>query len=169
MLRAMLTRRSRQALQAGSAFLTQASRTANAAAVHPGCACGSARTFSDQPTFDYEPDYGKKHDIVRKHGVDVLHDPLYNKVNCLQPGSTMCSCATCVAFVHGKQCMIHGATKFSRCTCLQGTGFPLTERERLGIRGLLPPRSLNMERQVCAVLCKKHLARTTCCVLCLIA
>lgn len=91
----MLTRRSRQALQAGSAFLAQAGRTANAAAVHPGCACGSARTFSDEPTFDYEPDYGKKHDIVRKHGVDVLHDPLYNKVNCSQPGSFMCSCTTC--------------------------------------------------------------------------
>ena len=33
----------------------------------------------------------------------------------------------------------------------QGTGFPLTERERLGIRGLLPPRNLNMDRQVCSL------------------
>ena len=31
---------------------------------------------------------------------------------------------------------------------IQGTGFPLPERERLGIRGLLPPGTLTMERQV---------------------
>lgn len=38
------------------------------------------RSFATGPTFEYEPDYSKKHDIVRKSGVDVLHDPLYNKV-----------------------------------------------------------------------------------------
>lgn len=38
-----------------------------------------ARPFADA-TYDYEPDYSKKHDIVRKSGVDVLHDALYNKV-----------------------------------------------------------------------------------------
>ena len=31
---------------------------------------------------------------------------------------------------------------------LQGTGFPLSERERLGIRGLLPHKVLNVETQV---------------------
>ena len=30
----------------------------------------------------------------------------------------------------------------------QGTGFPHAERERLGVRGLLPPGTLSMERQV---------------------
>jgi len=39
-----------------------------------------ARPFATGPSFEYEPDYSKKHDIVRKSGVDVLHDPLYNKV-----------------------------------------------------------------------------------------
>lgn len=42
------------------------------------------RCFAVGPSFDYEPDYGKVHDIVRKHGVDVLHDPLYNKVREMQ-------------------------------------------------------------------------------------
>ena len=33
----------------------------------------------------------------------------------------------------------------------KGTGFPIVERERLGLRGLLPPRPLPMDAQVCAV------------------
>lgn len=70
------------------------------------------RCFAAGPSFEYEPDYSKKHDIVRKSGVDVLHDPLYNK----------------------------------------GTGFPHAERERLGVRGLLPPGTLSMERQAARVL-----------------
>lgn len=44
-------------------------------------------------------------------GVDVLHDPVYNK----------------------------------------GTGFPMAERDRLGIRGLVPPRFLNIEQQAAKV------------------
>ena len=39
------------------------------------------RSFAAGPSFEYEPDYSKKHDIVRKSGVDVLHDPLYNKAS----------------------------------------------------------------------------------------
>lgn len=45
--------------------------------------------------------------IVRKKGVDVIADALYNK----------------------------------------GTAFPHAERERLGLRGLLPPRILTLEEQ----------------------
>lgn len=30
---------------------------------------------------------------------------------------------------------------------LQGTGFPVAERDRLGIRGLVPPRELDIEAQ----------------------
>ena len=60
------------------------------------------RPFSADATYDYEPDYSKKHDIVRKHGVDVLHDPLYNKVG----GSS--ACRTMVRVLHGRctQCKI---------------------------------------------------------------
>lgn len=29
----------------------------------------------------------------------------------------------------------------------QDTGFPLTERDRLGLRGLLPPRVISFEQQ----------------------
>lgn len=102
----------RQALQAGATFLRQMHRTTSVSAIYPQTASVSVRFFADQPTFPYEPEYGAKHDIVRKHGVDVLHDPLYNK----------------------------------------GTGFPLSERERLGIRGLLPPGNLTMDRQAARVL-----------------
>ena len=31
----------------------------------------------------------------------------------------------------------------------QGTAFPMSERERLQLRGLLPPRVLTMDAQVC--------------------
>ena len=35
--------------------------------------------------------------------------------------------------------------------CMQGTGFPHSERERLGLRGLLPHRQLTPETQVCII------------------
>lgn len=45
-------------------------------------------------------------------------------------------------------------------TCSQvfnkGTAHPLVERERLGLRGLLPPRVLTMEQQVCFRICRFH-------------
>lgn len=47
--------------------------------------------------------------MTRNRGVDILHDPVYNK----------------------------------------GTAHPLIERERLGLRGLLPPGALIMAQQVC--------------------
>ena len=60
-------------------------RTTNAVAIcddlhSAGVGVGALRSFAAGPSFDYEPDYSKKHDIVRKSGVDVLHDALYNKV-----------------------------------------------------------------------------------------
>lgn len=45
--------------------------------------------------------------IIHKRGIDVLHDPWFNK----------------------------------------DTGFPITERDRLGLRGLLPPRVVSFEQQ----------------------
>lgn len=49
---------------------------------------------------------------TKKHGIDVLHDPLWNK----------------------------------------GTAFSLQERDRLGLRGLLPPAVKTMEMQTQRVL-----------------
>ncbi|KAH9604414.1 hypothetical protein KSS87_021106, partial [Heliosperma pusillum] len=45
--------------------------------------------------------------IVDKRGIDILHDPWFNK----------------------------------------DTAFPMTERDRLGLRGLLPPRIVSFEQQ----------------------
>ena len=60
------------------------------------------------PSFPYvPPDPCTPPKIVRKNGVDLLHDPLYNK----------------------------------------GTAFTAHERERLKLRGLLPPRVLSMGSQ----------------------
>ncbi|KAK9792672.1 hypothetical protein WJX73_006593 [Symbiochloris irregularis] len=56
----------------------------------------------------YKPCENDTVSIVRKRGLDVLHDPIYNK----------------------------------------GTAFPYSERERLGLRGLLPVKSLSMRMQV---------------------
>ncbi|TXG62819.1 hypothetical protein EZV62_009813 [Acer yangbiense] len=57
--------------------------------------------------------------MVHKRGADILHDPWFNKV------------------------------LFSFCFLLltSDTGFPLTERDRLGLRGLLPPRVISFEQQ----------------------
>lgn len=57
---------------------------ASAVVALPECQCCAQqrRSFAAGPSFEYEPDYSKKHDIVRKSGVDVLHDPLYNKASC---------------------------------------------------------------------------------------
>lgn len=71
------------------------------------------RSFADGPTedtasFEYQPKDWLDVAMVRGRGLDVLHDPVFNK----------------------------------------GTGHDLSERERLGLRGLLPARVLTMEQQI---------------------
>ena len=69
---------------------------------------GASRDSFRGPSFVYvPPDPCTPPKIVRKNGVDLLHDPLYNK----------------------------------------GTAFTTHERERLKLRGLLPPRVLSMGSQ----------------------
>ncbi|EFN53662.1 hypothetical protein CHLNCDRAFT_136414 [Chlorella variabilis] len=65
------------------------------------------RPYSDTASFPYETKETLDISVARSRGVDVLHDPVFNK----------------------------------------GTAHPLVERERLGLRGLLPPRVLSMEQQ----------------------
>ncbi|PSC74934.1 malic enzyme [Micractinium conductrix] len=67
----------------------------------------AGRPYSDLASFPYEPKEFLDISVARSRGVDVLHDPVFNK----------------------------------------GTAHPLVERERLGLRGLLPPRVLTMEQQ----------------------
>ena len=64
---------------------------------------------------------------VRKRGLDVLHDPLVNKAR----QAAVAVCSSC-----------------ADDNCLQGTGFPASERERLGLRGLLPHKTLSVDVQV---------------------
>ncbi len=70
-------------------------------------------------------------ELIRKRGIDVLNDSALNKVDR----------SRCVfrAIISRKQ---------DRSLSLQGTGFSLAERERLGLRGLLPPRVLSADTQV---------------------
>jgi len=70
-------------------------------------------------------------ELIRKRGIDVLNDSALNKV-------------------HRLRCVFRAATsrKRGRRLSLQGTGFSLAERERLGLRGLLPPRVLSADSQV---------------------
>ena len=66
------------------------------------------RTASTAPSFKYEPQSWPDTGIARGRGLNVLHDPVFNK----------------------------------------GTAHPLIERERLGLRGLLPAKVLTMEEQL---------------------
>lgn len=90
----------------GIGFLCEAAR----------CSSGSSSIFdaiqkaykSDLPSTVYHATDVSDCVISRSRGLDVLHDPVFNK----------------------------------------GTGHSLVERERLGLRGLLPPRVLTMEEQL---------------------
>ncbi|KVH89144.1 Malic enzyme, NAD-binding [Cynara cardunculus var. scolymus] len=71
--------------------------------------------------------------IVHKRGADILHDPWFNK----GVDERMLE--------HG---LWHRLTNnYFWNIQEQDTGFPLTERDRLGIRGLLPPRVISFEQQ----------------------
>ena len=50
-----------------------------------------------------------------------------------------------------QQCQVEsgGAGQSDTQVTMQGTAFPNPERERLQLRGLLPPRVLSMQAQVC--------------------
>eukprot|EP00889_Picochlorum_renovo_P004863 jgi/Picre1/31893/NNA_007241.t1 len=93
-------------LGGGIGFLCEAAR----------CSSGSSSIFdavqkaykSDLPSTAYHATDVSDCVISRSRGLDVLHDPVFNK----------------------------------------GTGHSLVERERLGLRGLLPPRVLTMEEQL---------------------
>ncbi|KAG5617765.1 hypothetical protein H5410_017589 [Solanum commersonii] len=77
--------------------------------------------------------------IVHKRGADILHDPWFNKVlvNLEVP-----------QFVWDRGVVVV-VWKFNAILDLPNTGhgFPMTERDRLGLRGLLPPRVISFEQQ----------------------
>ena len=74
-----------------------------------GGVCDDQRRLkSDIPSYQYHRNDVSDFAKSRSRGLDVLHDPVFNK----------------------------------------GTGHSLVERERLGLRGLLPPRVLTMKEQI---------------------
>ena len=67
-------------------------------------------------------------EIVRKKGKNLLSDPIFNKVIII------------ISDLH--QIKLDNHHLWRRCnskSSLKGLGFPRTERDRLGIRGLVPP------------------------------
>jgi hypothetical protein len=70
-------------------------------------------------------------------GVDILHDPVFNKVPC------RCTCGCPGAPSQARH--VHDTLPPRYPT--QGTGFPLAERDRLGLRGLVPPREMQLHDQ----------------------
>jgi hypothetical protein len=68
--------------------------------------------------------------VLLKRGSDILHDPWFNP--CVPP---LCS-SFAAAGERADACGV---------ASLQGTGFSMTERDRLGLRGLLPPNVVSSQ------------------------
>ena len=129
----------------------------------------------DLPEGEYEPPINSPTYIVRKKGMELLHDPWYNKVRSRQGSLLLVATAaritsnvyplTIIWEVVITSTSLARKERTSRIChlnlhqqsaqrpsppSLQGTAFPMAERERLGLRGLIPPRVLTLEIQVCA-------------------
>lgn len=76
--------------------------------------------------------------LCSKHGFEVLHDPVFNKVG-----------VYCGQLQHGHTSTINlDHWRVHQPAQHQGTAFTLAERERLGLRGLLPPAITALDVQV---------------------
>ncbi|KAJ0815842.1 putative malate dehydrogenase (decarboxylating) [Helianthus annuus] len=93
--------------------------------------------------------------IIHKRGADILHDPWFNKVRSdhfsflIQLLSNLLTSSACYQVINLRT---YGSCLWSNSSVVivfqeQDTGFPMTERDRLGLRGLLPPRVISFEQQ----------------------
>ncbi|QCE04770.1 malate dehydrogenase [Vigna unguiculata] len=90
---------------------------------------------------------GHRPSIVHKRSLDILHDPCaYEKMLCkcllsqMSPNKMKISAAT--LFNHDN------LIKSSVILFFQGTAFSMTERDRLDLRGLLPPNVMSPDLQI---------------------
>lgn len=113
---------------------------------------------------NYHPTDMELVQIVRsRRGPDILHNPWANKANI---GLTRVSSFNISRKPHGHIISDYlNASQQAWCACqdcdicrmiMQGTAFPESERERLGIRGLLPTKVTDMKLQACQ--CLQHTA-----------
>ena len=94
-------------------------------------------------------------EIVRKKGIDLVHDPLFNKVYACTSQLPMVEGIKSSPYLIGlwsPKCLLqeYGRAYLepANSQLLQGTAFPVPERERLELRGLLPKKCLTMQAQV---------------------
>ncbi|KAJ0054553.1 hypothetical protein Pint_00031 [Pistacia integerrima] len=76
--------------------------------------------------------------IVHKRSLDILHDPWFNKV--------ILTISLFLQFTSFSALAQFFSDQFN--SDLQGTAFSMTERDRLDLRGLLPPNVMSREQQI---------------------
>ncbi|RVX02295.1 NAD-dependent malic enzyme 62 kDa isoform, mitochondrial [Vitis vinifera] len=99
---------------------------------------------------------GHRPSLVHKRSLDILHDPWFNKVILLSMHFNFVPfCLICSLVVVEKSCDRYQLDSWmlwsgwrGTLEWLKGTAFSMTERDRLDLRGLLPPTVMSPEMQI---------------------